>query len=125
MTGRLVGLRILRESDLDSLVAWWSDPQTMARQTHGPFVAKQAADVRMRSRRRRPLIIGPAAAPGTDQQTEERQPRQQVPEDLARPFRTLRLREHRGRDDDTEQKQQEHCAQAGRNEHEPEGDGTS
>lgn len=45
LTGQLVGLRVLRESDLESLVAWWSDPQTMARQTHGPFVAKQAADV--------------------------------------------------------------------------------
>jgi len=45
LTGQLVGLRILREADLDSLVAWWSDPQTMARQTHGPFVARQAADV--------------------------------------------------------------------------------
>lgn len=45
LTGQLVGLRILREADLDSLVAWWSDPQTMARQTHGPFVARPAADV--------------------------------------------------------------------------------
>ncbi|MBS2539009.1 GNAT family N-acetyltransferase [Catenulispora sp. NF23] len=45
LTGQLVGLRVLRESDLDSLVAWWSDPRTMARQTHGPFVAKQAAEV--------------------------------------------------------------------------------
>jgi RimJ/RimL family protein N-acetyltransferase/predicted enzyme related to lactoylglutathione lyase len=51
MTGRLVGLRVLRESDLESLVAWWSDPQTMARQTSGPFVARPAADVAAMFRR--------------------------------------------------------------------------
>ena len=45
LTGRLVGLRVLRESDLDSLVTWWTDPQTRARQTTGPFIAKQAAEV--------------------------------------------------------------------------------
>ncbi|WP_194922272.1 GNAT family N-acetyltransferase [Catenulispora rubra] len=45
LTGRLVGLRVLRESDLDALVAWKSDPQTLARQTSGPFVAKPAAEV--------------------------------------------------------------------------------
>ena len=43
LTGQLVGLRVLRESDLDPLVAWWSDPQTTARQSGGPFVAKPAA----------------------------------------------------------------------------------
>lgn len=45
LTGRLVGLRPLRDSDLDSLVAWWSDPQTLARQTSGPFIAQPAAEV--------------------------------------------------------------------------------
>ncbi|MEY9929231.1 RimJ/RimL family protein N-acetyltransferase [Catenulispora sp. GP43] len=45
LTGQSVGLRILRESDLDALVAWWSDPATLARQTSGSLVARPAAEV--------------------------------------------------------------------------------
>jgi RimJ/RimL family protein N-acetyltransferase len=45
LTGQLVGLRIMRDADLDSFVAWWSDPQTLARQTNGWLVAKPAAAV--------------------------------------------------------------------------------
>lgn len=45
VTGRLVGLRVVQESDLESFAAWWSDPATLARQTNGWLVAKPAADV--------------------------------------------------------------------------------
>lgn len=45
LTGRLVGLRVVRESDLEPFAAWYSDPRTMARQTRGSLVARPAAAV--------------------------------------------------------------------------------
>ena len=45
LTGELVGLRLVRDADLESFVAWWSDPRTLVTMAGGKLVARPAEQV--------------------------------------------------------------------------------